>query len=140
MKFCFLIVALLFFTTGKSQNLPQEITATNVDTIGKTSATENLYNAKLFGDSLASSFCIVIKKEVKPHKHLTHSEHVIVNEGSGIMKLGGKTFPIKKGDVIFIPKNTIHSVKTTGKQPLKVISIQAPLFDGKDRILTEDKK
>lgn len=134
MKFCFLIVALLFFTTGKSQNLPQEITATNIDTIGKISATENLYNAKLFGDSLASSFCIVIKKEVKPHKHLTHSEHVIVSEGSGIMKLGDKTFAIKKGDVIFIPKNTIHSVKTTGKQPLKVISIQAPLFDGKDRI------
>lgn len=110
----------------------------NIDTVGSMSKTENLYNVPLFGDSLASSFCIAIKKEVKAHKHLSHSEHVIINEGEGVMKVGDKTYSIKKGDVLFIPKNTIHSVKNTGPVPLKVISIQAPLFDGKDRIMTEE--
>jgi len=109
------------------------------DSIGVSSKSENVYNVPLFGDSLASSFCIVIKKEVKAHKHAQHSEHVIVTEGTGLMKLGENTFEIKKGDVIFIPRNTIHSVKTTGSIPLKVISIQAPLFDGKDRIMTGEK-
>lgn len=137
MKFGLLIIGVLFLMKSKSQNLPREIR--NIDTVGKASTTENIYNTKLFGDSLATSFCIVIKKEVKAHKHLTHSEHVIVSEGEGILKIADKTFSIKKGDVIFIPKNTIHSVKTTGAQPLKVISIQAPLFDGKDRIMTEEK-
>ena len=50
-----------------------------------------------------------------------------------------KSFKIKKGDLVFIPKNTIHSVITTSKQPLKVVSIQAPLFDGTDRISIEEK-
>jgi mannose-6-phosphate isomerase-like protein (cupin superfamily) len=109
----------------------------NIDSVGLNSKTENIYNKTVFGDSLASSFCIVIKKEVKAHKHLSHSEHVIVMEGEGIMKMDNITFSIKKGDIVFIPKNTIHSVKTTSKTPLKVISIQAPIFDGKDRVITE---
>ena len=93
----------------------------------------------MFGDSLASSFCIIIKDKVKPHKHQFHSEHVLVIEGEGNMNLADKSFKIKKGDLVFIPKNTIHSVITTSKQPLKVVSIQAPLFDGTDRISIEEK-
>ena len=93
----------------------------------------------MFGDSLASSFCIIIKDKVKAHKHQFHSEHVLVIEGEGNMNLADKSFKIKKGDLVFIPKNTIHSVITTSKQPLKVVSIQAPLFDGTDRISIEEK-
>jgi mannose-6-phosphate isomerase-like protein (cupin superfamily) len=61
----------------------------------------------------------------------------VVLEGSGQMTLGTKGFGIKKGDVIFIPKNTVHSVISMGDQPLKVISIQAPKFDGKDRVFID---
>lgn len=114
-------------------------TVVNLDTLKLPAKTENIYNKTLFGDSLASSFCIVIKNEVKPHKHQFHSEHVLVIEGEGQMSLADKSFKIKKGDLVFIPKNTIHSVKTTSKQPLKVVSIQAPLFDGTDRISIEEK-
>jgi mannose-6-phosphate isomerase-like protein (cupin superfamily) len=109
----------------------------STDSIGTKTVSDNIYNKALFGDSLASSFVIVIKQGVKPHKHLLHSEHVAVLEGSGEMTLGEKKFEIKKGDVVFIPKNTIHAVKTKGKVPLKVLSIQAPNFDGKDRIFIE---
>jgi mannose-6-phosphate isomerase-like protein (cupin superfamily) len=133
MKCCAAIIFVLGLFFSKAQ------TVSNTDTIGSLTESANLYNKALFGDSLASSFCITIKKEVKAHKHAFHSEHVIVMEGDGIMKLEGKTFPIKKGDVVFIPKNNVHSVKTTSKIPLKVISIQAPLFDGKDRIMIEEK-
>jgi mannose-6-phosphate isomerase-like protein (cupin superfamily) len=107
------------------------------DTVGVASATDNIYNRKLFNDSLTSSFCILIKKEVKPHKHLYHSEHVLVLEGEGSMLLADSTFAIKKGDLIFIPKAAVHAVVKTGKIPLKVLSIQSPLFDGKDRVMVE---
>ena len=107
------------------------------DSIGAKTISDNLYNKALFSDSLASSFVIVIKQGVKPHKHLQHSEHVAVLDGEGEMTLGEKKFGIKKGDVIFIPKNTVHAVKTTSKVPLKVLSVQAPHFDGKDRIFIE---
>ena len=106
----------------------------SIDTIKAPAEFENIYSRALYTDSLVSSFVIFIKKEVKSHKHLTHAEHVVVLEGSGNMTLGEKMFAVKKGDVVFIPKNTRHSVQTTSTIPLKVLSVQAPLFDGKDRV------
>lgn len=94
-------------------------------------------NKNLFNDSLSSSFCIIIKNEVKAHKHMKHSEHVIVQSGEAVMRLGEKEFTIKEGDVIFIPKGTVHAVIVKGKKPLKVLSIQAPYFDGNDRVMME---
>jgi mannose-6-phosphate isomerase-like protein (cupin superfamily) len=123
---------MLLLSNVNAQNL-------GTDTIGAASKTDNIYNRSAFSDSLASSFVIVIKKEVKAHKHTTHSEHVLVLEGEGLMRLGEKSFDIKKGDLVFIPKNTVHSVKCKSKMPLKVLSVQAPMFDGKDRIMVEEK-
>ena len=131
MRFIIAIFLALSFINYHAQNV------IFFDTVGANSKTENIYNKSAFSDSLASSFCIVIKKEVKSHRHLTHSEHLVIMEGQGTMKMGDKTILIKKGDLIFIPKNTIHSVMNTGKTPLKVISLQSPFFDGKDRIMTE---
>jgi mannose-6-phosphate isomerase-like protein (cupin superfamily) len=105
-----------------------------LDTVGQQSQSTNIYSKQLNGDSLSSAFCILIKQEVKSHKHIKHSEQVLVLEGEGQMKLGNATFKISEGDVIFIPLNTFHSVKSTGKVPLKVLSIQSPEFDGSDRI------
>ena len=121
-------------TYGALINDVKKETNQSLDTIKAPLALENIYNRPLYSDSLTSSFVIFIKKEVKEHKHVTHAEHVIVLEGEAIMKLDGRSFKIKKGDVIFIPENTWHYVKTTSKIPLKVISIQAPNFDGKDRV------
>lgn len=133
MRFWLLIFLITLIYSVNSQ------TVVNLDTLKATAKVDNIYNRPLFNDSLASSFCIIIKNEVKPHKHQYHSEHVYVVEGEGQMKLGNQEFKIKKNDFIFIPKNTVHSVKTTSKEPLKVISIQAPFFDGKDRIILEEK-
>jgi mannose-6-phosphate isomerase-like protein (cupin superfamily) len=109
----------------------------SLDTIKAPTAYDNIYSFPVSSDSLSSSFVIFIKKEVKKHKHISHSEHVYVLEGEGEMLLGDKTFRIKKGDVIFIPMNTPHAVKTTSVSPVKVLSVQSPYFDGKDRILID---
>jgi mannose-6-phosphate isomerase-like protein (cupin superfamily) len=109
----------------------------SLDTIQPPASYENIYNRPVYSDSLSSSFVIFIKKEVKSHKHVTHSEHVYILDGNGEMMLGEKKFPVKKGDLIFIPKNTFHSLKTTSATPVKVLSVQSPLFDGKDRIMAE---
>lgn len=109
----------------------------NVDTIAKNMHYDNIHSRAIATDSLSSGFVILIKKEVKLHKHLHHSEFVIVIDGEGKMTLGNQELIIKKNDVIFIPKNTPHKVITTSQTPLKVISIQSPYFDGKDRVILE---
>lgn len=131
MRFVFSIAFICVSYCGFSQS------QTNLDSLLAPSGTENVYNSVIASDSLTSSFIIVIKKEVKKHKHAFHSEHVYVLEGEGDMVLGDKNIHIKKGDLIFIPKNTPHALKVTSLIPVKVLSVQAPFFDGKDRILIE---
>ena len=92
---------------------------------------------KLYCDSLSCTFLIVIPDVVKAHYHSKHTENIFVLEGFAIMKLGNREFEIKKGDLIIVPANTVHSVINQGNKPLKVISVQSPYFDGKDRILIE---
>ncbi|MGZ3902569.1 MAG: cupin domain-containing protein [Bacteroidia bacterium] len=119
---------ILGITALKAQNYQA------LDTIKAPANLDNIFSRTLYSDSLTSSFVIFIKREVKEHKHTTHAEHVVVLDGEAIMKVDGQSFKIKKGSMVFIPKDTWHYVKVTSKIPLKVVSIQAPNFDGKDRI------
>lgn len=98
-------------------------------------AYDNVHVEKIYSDSAATSFIIHIKKEVVLHKHAEHTEQVYILEGTGKMRLGDEWILIKPGDYIVIPKNTPHAVIVTSETPLKVLSIQTPMFDGTDRIL-----
>jgi mannose-6-phosphate isomerase-like protein (cupin superfamily) len=109
----------------------------SLDTVKSYGDYEHIYLRKLYSDSLVSSFVIFIKKEVKIHKHISHSENVYILDGEGEMTLGDKKIKVKKGGFVFIPKNTFHSLRVTSVNPVKVLSIQAPIFDGKDRIIAE---
>ena len=115
-------------------------TSQSLDTIKAPDVYDNIYVRKFYSDSLASSFVIFIKKEVNAHKHATHSEHIYFLDGEGEMMVGEKKISVKKGDMIFVPKGTVHSLAVTSKTPVKVLSVQAPMFDGKDRVMIEEKK
>ncbi len=99
----------------------------------------NIYAKKLSSDSLSSTFAIWVKLRVKMHKHVNHTEHVLVVEGSGDFTIGEENKSIAKGDLITIPKDTWHGVTVTSDVPLKVISVQSPEFKGKDRIFKNDE-
>lgn len=88
----------------------------------------------LHADSLCSSFLIRVDSAVAPHLHRYHTEHVVVLEGEGEMLLGDSVRTVKAGDTVVIPRNTPHAVKVLGYGPLRVISVQAPRFDGTDRV------
>lgn len=109
----------------------------SLDTVKAPASYENIHVVPIASDSLVSSFVIFVKKEVKAHKHVTHSENVYILEGEGMMTLGDKKFKVKKGDMVVIPKNTVHSLKVTSSKPAKVLSVQSPVFDGKDRVFVE---
>ena len=114
-KNCILLLFLfpLFIKAQTNQSL---------DTIIAPVAYENIYSRRIASDSLVSSFIIFIKKEVKKHKHVVHSEHVYILDGEGEMLLGEKTFKVKKGDLIFIPKNTPHSLKVIDRKSTRLNS------------------
>ncbi|MGB1038849.1 MAG: cupin domain-containing protein [Bacteroidia bacterium] len=93
----------------------------------------NVYVKLIHTDSAQSTYMIWVKNWVLPHYHAHHTEYIQVLSGRGRMTLDSSTFTIRKGDVIVIPKGSVHSVKTLSRHALKVMSVQAPKFDG-DRI------
>tara|TARA_B100000965_G_C19391020_1_gene668965 strand:- start:379 stop:771 length:393 start_codon:yes stop_codon:yes gene_type:complete len=101
------------------------------------SSDKNIHVTELATDSNSTSYYIIIKKEVSPHIHQWHSESIFIIEGKAQMMMNDSTFQIKKGDFIYIPPQTKHAVKVSPKSPLKVLSIQAPKFEGKDRIFVD---
>jgi mannose-6-phosphate isomerase-like protein (cupin superfamily) len=89
---------------------------------------------KISEDSLHSTFLITIPEKVPLHFHKQHTENIVVLGGKALMKLGSDTLIISKGDQLTIPKGTPHEViKVISRKPLRVYSIQSPLFDGSDR-------
>jgi mannose-6-phosphate isomerase-like protein (cupin superfamily) len=132
-KGCLVILsALLFSQFAVAQKV-------NTSEISKNNPYQPVYVQALFGDSLCTSLYIEINKDVPAHFHKLHSEHVYILSGEGMMTLGQEKFPIKAGDFIFIPSGTIHSVDNINELPLRALSIQAPQFDGQDRVLIIDE-
>jgi quercetin dioxygenase-like cupin family protein len=96
---------------------------------------ENIHVKKISEDTLSSVFLIWVKDTVATHKHEYHSESIYVHSGEGKIYLNeGPAVTIRKGDVLFIPKNTWHAVKVTSDEPMRVMSVQSPRFDGHDRV------
>jgi mannose-6-phosphate isomerase-like protein (cupin superfamily) len=98
---------------------------------------DNILVKKVYTDTHTSTFVIWIKKGVKPHKHMKHTEQVLVLEGKASVQLNDKEIIVQKGDWVTIPEQTIHAVKVLSKIPLKVISVQTPEFKGEDRVFVE---
>ena len=134
MKPILFIIALLITGFTFSQDI------SNVESIKPEKEYENILVKKLYSDAKSTFFVIWIKQEVKSHKHATHTESIVVLEGKGKMTINKKTFKLKAGDYFVIPENTFHSLKVTSKTPMKVISVQAPEFLGKDRVFESDTK
>ena len=127
------IIALIFIThITISQNLTQ------LAKLKPQGEYDNVKVQKVYSDKHTSSFVIWIKKGVKAHKHLKHTEQVYILAGKGIMQLNGKTFTVKKGDWIPIPQGSVHAVKVTSRRPLQVFSVQTPEFLGKDRVWVKE--
>lgn len=129
-SFLFILISFLSVTVY-SQDL------TNINAIKADETYENICIKKLDSDSNSTSFVIWIKKGVKSHKHVEHSELIYVIAGEGVMTINNKSFDIKPGDYFRIPQNTFHSLRVLSNDPVKVLSVQAPEFYGKDRVFEE---
>lgn len=100
-------------------------------------AFDNIKVVKLASNKHASDFLIYIKSHVPAHYHEAHTEIVYVIEGTAIMKLDDQELKIRKGDYVRILPGQVHAVNVTSEEPLKVLSIQTPEFDGSDRVMVK---
>jgi quercetin dioxygenase-like cupin family protein len=98
---------------------------------------ENIHVKKISSDSSSSTFAIWIKQKVKLHKHVYHTENVLIDKGFGEFQINDSIYKVAAGDWIVIPKNTWHGVIVNSKSTMKIISVQSPEYFGKDRIFKD---
>jgi quercetin dioxygenase-like cupin family protein len=132
MRFTTILILILIPFYFKSQ----EIIA-SINEIYPDKEFENIHVKKISSDSSSSTFAIWIKQKVKLHKHVYHTENVLIDEGFGEFQLNDSIYKVTAGDLIVIPKNTWHGVIVNSKSTMKVISVQSPEYFGKDRIFKE---
>jgi quercetin dioxygenase-like cupin family protein len=98
---------------------------------------ENIHIKRIYSDSSSSTFAIWIKQKVKLHKHVYHTENIIIDKGFGEFQLNDSIYKVTAGDWIIIPKNTWHGVVVNSRSTMKVISVQSPEYFGKDRVFKD---
>jgi quercetin dioxygenase-like cupin family protein len=132
MRLTTILVLILIPVYFKSQEI-----ITSVNEIYPDKEFENIHVKKISSDSSSSTFAIWIKQKVKLHKHVYHTENVLIDEGFGEFQINDSIYKVAAGDWIVIPKNTWHGVVVNSKSTMKVISVQSPEYFGKDRIFKD---
>jgi quercetin dioxygenase-like cupin family protein len=66
---------------------------------------------------LANEFEVAVGGEVFPHTHPTH-EFYFVMTGAGTMIINGEERDVAPGDLVYIPPDAVHSLRTIGDQPI----------------------
>jgi mannose-6-phosphate isomerase-like protein (cupin superfamily) len=62
-------------------------------------------------------------KETGGHSHAGAEEVYNFAEGEGRMRLDGKEFQVKKGDIVIIPGGAFHKVFNTGRKDMKFVCV-----------------
>ena len=68
---------------------------------------------------------------ISEHIHSNAEQWYYILEGKAVMKVANEEKISSKGSLIFIPRNTVHSYKVIGEEPLKILNV-ATFFPGID--------
>jgi uncharacterized cupin superfamily protein len=70
------------------------------------------------------------KSAFPPHNHHANEEMFFVLQGSGELRIGGNTYPIRVGDIIACPaggKEKAHQMINTGTEELRYLAVSTKL-------------
>jgi quercetin dioxygenase-like cupin family protein len=70
----------------------------------------------------------------KPHIHQDHDLVVTMLAGGGVLHLGARAIPVHPGDVMEIPRGTVHWAENTDPVASEVYAVFSPPYDGLDNI------
>jgi quercetin dioxygenase-like cupin family protein len=77
---------------------------------------------------LAGIFVILPAGEQVPyHYHESRESLIYIVSGEGVEKVEGETFPVKAGDVLFIPAKERHTIMNRSNQDLRYLEFYSPI-------------
>lgn len=60
---------------------------------------------------------------ITDHSHSNAEQWYYIVSGTGLMKVGSEEKIAKEGYIIFVPRNTVHSYKVIGDEPLRFLNV-----------------
>ena len=72
---------------------------------------------------------------ISPHIHANAEQWYFILSGRGIMSVGDEEREAGHGTVVFVPRNTVHSYKAVGDEPLRILN-GATWFPGEPSVTT----
>lgn len=76
------------------------------------------------------------RRKAKAHYHQRSEEIYYIVSGRGIVRIEERTYRVKQGDAVGIPKRHAHSLENTSrKRPLIVLCVASPPFEESDLYL-----
>lgn len=81
------------------------------------------------GEFVTANLAVVETDEDTLHTQPNHDEIVMVVEGEADFRVGEETQRVGPGDLVFIPRNTVHGPIVANGKRFAAISVFAPYFD-----------
>jgi len=98
------------------------------------SPTENIKVATLGKGQTVSHHIVQIRDRETPHVHKNHDLTVMVVRGKGYLMLDQKRIALAEGDVLYVPRATVHHFVNADATRSVALVIFSPPFDGEDTL------
>jgi len=73
-------------------------------------------------------------KRLSLQRHTNRAEHWYMLRGEALVTIDRDDQPLKRGESVDIPRETLHRVKNPGKEPVMFIEVQTGDYCGEDDI------
>jgi len=60
---------------------------------------------------------------IPPHRHPHSDEIIFIHAGTGLATLAGRQATVTSGATIYMPRNTVVTLRNTGTEPLKIVAM-----------------
>jgi len=108
-------------------NLKKLLTSLEVDAATFSDPVKRMFIVE--GESLTANIATGIDKGNSLHTQPEHDELLVVLEGEAEFRVGDEQMRVSPGDLIYIPRNTLHGRVRMLTERWAVLSIYAPAFD-----------
>jgi mannose-6-phosphate isomerase-like protein (cupin superfamily) len=90
------------------------------------------------GEDVAAGVLRAGRRGAGLHRQPAHEEVLIVLDGEGDFRVGDEICHVRRGDFVFVPRDTMHGTVAAGSAPLSFLSIIAPRVDLAKDLVWED--
>lgn len=99
---------------------------------------ENIRAVPLSKGEQSHHVLVQVREREPLHLHADSDITVFLVKGRGKIRLGDRQLPVKVGDVIHIPRGTIHAFINEGREPAAALVVYSPAPGPEDRVLIRE--